>query len=167
MSVFPGDDGWAVLASAARAGLALAEASRALGRPAAELDDLAAGEPPVDAPGLADSLARRDPPVLPEGRPGQVWSALLHALAAGTADAVADVTGLLGPKPRLVVYGGGASSRPWLAAKAAAVPMPLWRSTAVEAVARGAAVVAGVAAGWWESPASAPVPALEPVTDEG
>ena len=66
----------------------------------------------MDAPGLAESLARRDPPVLPEGRPGQVWSALLHALAAGTAGAVADVTGLLGPKPRLVVYGGGASSRP-------------------------------------------------------
>jgi len=167
VSVFPGGDGWAVLASAARAGLAVGHASRALGRPAAELDDLAEGEDPLDAPRLAESLARRDPPVLPDGRPGQVWSALLHALAAGTAEAVAKVTGLLGPKPRLVVYGGGASSRPWLAAKAAAVPIPLWRSTAVEAVARGAAIVAGVATGWWESPASGPVPALEPITDEG
>jgi xylulokinase len=163
VSVFPGGDGWAVLASAARAGLALADAAEALGQSLSDLDDLAVDAEPLDAPGLDESLSRRDPPALPDGPPGRVWATLLDALAASTEDAVSDVTGLLGERPRLVVFGGGAASRPWLAAKARRLPMPLWRSSAAEAVARGAALVAGVAAGWWASPDDAPPARIEPV----
>jgi xylulokinase len=163
VSVFPGGRGWAVLASGARAGLALAEAARVLGQEPADLDGLAAGARPVAAPGLGESLARRDPPLLPDASPGEAWATLLDALSASTADAVGAVTGLLGPRPRLVVFGGGSRSRPWLEAKARRVPLPLARSTAREAVARGAAVVAGVAAGWWPSPEAAPAVALEPI----
>lgn len=163
VTVFPGADGWAVLASGARAGLAIEAAAARLGHSPAELDQLAAGESPtpLDAPGLLDSLHRRDPPELPEGPPGAVWQTLLDALAVCTAEAVDKVTTLLGPAPRLVVFGGGAASEPWLAAKAGRVPAPVWRSTAREAVARGAAVFAGVAAGWWSSPAAAPRPSLQ------
>jgi xylulokinase len=163
VSVFPGGRGWAVLASGARAGLALGEAARALGREPAELDDLAAGVGPVEAPGLRESLARRDPPVLPDVPPGEAWATLLDALAASTQDAVDAVTGLLGPRPRLVVFGGGSHSRPWLEAKARRLPLPLARSTAREAVARGAAVLAGVAAGWWPTAEAAPAVTLEAV----
>jgi xylulokinase len=137
--------------------------SEALGQSLSDLDDLAVDAEPLDAPGLDESLSRRDPPALPDGPPGRVWATLLDALAASTEDAVSDVTGLLGERPRLVVFGGGAASRPWLAAKARRLPMPLWRSSAAEAVARGAALVAGVAAGWWASPDDAPPARIEPV----
>ncbi|HEX2043241.1 MAG TPA: FGGY family carbohydrate kinase [Acidimicrobiales bacterium] len=163
LTVFPRADGWAALASGARAGLAIAAAADALGRSPAELDELAAGTPgpPLDAPGLLDSLHRRDPPVLPDGPPGAVWRTLLDALAVCTAEAVEKVTGLLGDADRVVVFGGGAKSDPWVAAKAERVPVPVWRSTAGEAVARGAAAFAGMAAGWWPSPAAAPRPDLQ------
>ena len=70
---------------------------------------------------------------------------------------------LLGPPGRIVVFGGGSRSRPWLELKAGAVPVPVLRVTAPEAAARGAALAAGVAAGWWPSLAGAPPAALEPV----
>ncbi len=92
-----------------------------------------------------------------------MWRTLLDALAVCTGEAVDKVTGLLGPAPRLVVFGGGSRSAPWLAAKAARLALPVWRTTAAEAVARGAAVFAGVSAGWWGSPAEAPAPPLEAV----
>jgi xylulokinase len=163
VTVFPGADGWAALASGARAGLAIAAARERLGRSPAELDELAADEPgaPLEAPGLLDSLHRRDPPALPDGPPGAVWRTLLDALAVCTAEAVEKVTGLLGEAERVVVLGGGARSDPWMDAKARRVPLPVWRSTAGEAVARGAAVFAGMAAGWWPSPTAAPRPDLQ------
>ena len=158
VTVFPGADGWAVLASGARAGLAIAAAAEALGRSPAELDELAtdADATSLHAPGLVDSLHRRDPPALPDGPPGAVWATLLDALAVCTAEAVERMTGLLGGATRLVVFGGGSRSDPWMAAKAQRVPLAVWRSTAAEAVARGAAVFAGVAAGWWPLPEAAP-----------
>lgn len=163
VTVAPGGEGWAVLASAARAGLAVEAAAAALRRSAADLDALAMGAPVLDAPGLAESLRRRELPALPRGPEGAVWNTLLTSLAAATATAVGEVTGLLGPTPGLVVFGGGARSRPWLAAKARLLGLAVWRSTAAEAVARGAAVLGGVAAGWWPSPAAAPAASVERV----
>jgi xylulokinase len=163
VTVFPGADGWAALASGARAGLAIAAAADALGLDPAELDELAADAPKgvLDAPDLLDSLHRRDPPALPDGPPGAVWWTLLDALAVCTAEAVEKVTGLLGDAARMVVFGGGAGSDSWMRAKADRVPVPVWRSTAGEPAARGAAVYAGVAAGWWRSPGAAPRPPLQ------
>ena len=163
VTVFPAGDGWAVLSSAARSGLALSLAAAALGRSEAELDRLSVGASLLEAPGLRESLQRRAPPLLPEGAPGDAWHTLLHELASLTAAAVVRVVGLIGPRSRLVVFGGGAASHPWLAAKAELAPLPVWRVTAPEAVARGAAIYGGVAAGWWPSPAAAPPPGLEPV----
>ena len=166
VTVLPGGDGWAVLASGARSGLVLATAAEALGRPLIELDDLAgapgsAGQ--IDASDLMAALENDETPALPQRPPGEVWNALLDALAARTQDAVEKVEELCGPARRLVVFGGGGRSRPWLAAKAARSRVPVLRSTAGEAVARGAAVYAGVAGGWWASDADAPAPPLEPV----
>jgi xylulokinase len=167
VTVFPGADGWAVLASGARAGLAVNEAADALGASPAELDAEAAGSTgALDAPGLLESLRRRDPPALPDGSPGEVWRALLDALSVCTADAVERVAGLLGAPGRLVVFGGGARSEPWLAAKAARLDVPVWRTAAGEAVARGAAVLAGVVADWWPAAAEAPKPRLAQVAAE-
>lgn len=163
VTVYPGGHEWAVLASAARPGLVLEEVAARLGRPLRELDQLALGADVLDAPGLAESLRRREPPVLPAGPDGDVWCTLLHELAALTAKATVQVISLVGPKRRMVVFGGGASSEPWVAAKAELAPLDVWRTGTAEAVARGAAIYAGVAAGWWSSPAEAPAPALHPV----
>jgi len=160
VTVFPGGEGWAVLASAARSGLVLVEAAAALGHSLPELDELATGADVLDAPHLVDSLRRRQQPHLPDGSPGEVWHTLLHHLAAQTARATEQVIGLLGPRGRLVAFGGGATSRPWLAAKAELTPLPIWRTTASEAVARGAVAFAGVATGWWRSPTDAPAAPL-------
>ncbi|MEA2844607.1 MAG: hypothetical protein QOJ69_2278, partial [Actinomycetota bacterium] len=86
---------------------------------------------------------------------------LLDALATITGEAVTAVTDVLGPKERLVVFGGGSTSRPWLAAKARHATLAVHRSATADAVARGAAVQAGVAAGWWRTPADAPVAPVE------
>ena len=162
VSLFPGADGWVVLASAARAGLAVEAAAAALERSPAELDGLAAAvDPaPLEAPHLLDSLRRREDPALPAGPPGAVWRTLLDALALCTGEAVDRLTQVVGPAARLVVFGGGARSRPWNEARAARAGLPVWRTGAREAVARGAAIYAGVAAGWWASVQDAPRPEL-------
>jgi xylulokinase len=160
VTVAPGGDGWALLASAGRAGLALACASAALGRDPSELDALATRDPEVlVAPGLEESLRRREEPRLPGGPPGPVWATLHDALAALTSDAADRVSPLLAARPTaLLAIGGGARSGPAMAARARRVALPVRRSTVAEPVARGAALLAGVAAGWWPSMAAVPVP---------
>ncbi len=147
VGLFPGGDGWAALASAARSGQAMDAAATALGQTPAELDRLvAAGATVLDAPGLVESLRRRQPPALPAGDAADVWATLLDALAAETAAAVARATDVLGPRRRLVVFGGGSVSDPLLAAKRRHIPIPLERSPVTDAVAKGAARFGGVAA---------------------
>jgi len=138
VTLWPGADGWAVLASAARSGIVLGELAEELGRSPAELDRLAEAAT----------------------EPGPRWAAALAELAGRAAGAAGRVAELTGPHRRLVVFGGGSRSRPWLVAKAAATGLPVVRSSVAEAAARGAAVSAGVAAGWWRA-GQGPVPALE------
>ncbi len=135
-------------ASGARSGQAVDATATVLGQTPAELDRLVAGGATVlDAPGLLDSLRRREPPALPAGDAADVWATLLDALASETAAAVARVTGVLGPRRSLVVFGGGSVNEPLLAAKTRHVPIPVRRSRVPGAVARGAAIYAGVASG--------------------
>ncbi|MBW3627449.1 MAG: hypothetical protein KY412_07545 [Actinobacteria bacterium] len=164
VTLAPGGDGWAVLASAARAGRVLEAAATALGRTPRDLDGLAedAGAG-ADVSELLADIDAGDDPRLPPAPPGEVWWGLLRALAARTREALDRASTVVGPAPRLVVFGGGSRSRPWLRAKAGALTLPVVRSTAAEAAARGAAVQAGVAAGWWPSAEAAPAPVLEPV----
>ncbi len=151
VTVAPGGESWALLFGAARAGLVLVAGAAALGRSLEELDRLATDAVAVDVGDAVDTLARGAPASLPPAPAGAVWAGLLHALAARTADGYARVTRIAGPRQRLVVFGGGAASQPWLRAKAAVLPVPVVRSTVGSAVARGAALYAGVAAGWWAS----------------
>lgn len=159
VKLFPGGTEWSVLVGAVRAGLVLETAAAALGRSPADLDGLAAdlgGRDDLDASPAVDGLARGDAGALPDGPPGAVWAALLDALAARTAGAYQRLAAVVGVPERMVVFGGGSVSDPWLRAKAAALPVPVVRSTVVSAVARGAALHAGVAAGWWRSVDEAP-----------
>ncbi|MGI9118977.1 MAG: FGGY family carbohydrate kinase [Acidimicrobiales bacterium] len=190
VSLFPAGEAWAVFAGAARAGRVLDDAVVTLGRPLDELDRLAEGVGSVDASRWlasveADQRRRRTgagdgdrdedgdgdgqdgtegvlrPPRLPAGSPGTVWRGVLEALAGRTWEAAQRAMEVTGPASGVVVFGGGSRSRPWLRAKAEACELPVWRSTAGEAAARGAAVSAGVSVGWWPSTAAAPAAPLE------
>jgi sugar (pentulose or hexulose) kinase len=105
-----------------------------------------------------DTLARGDAAALPDAHPAEIWAGLLDALVARTVDACARLTKLIGVPKGIVVFGGGSASGPWLKAKAARLDVPLRPSTGASAVARGAAVHAGVATGWWPSTDAAPKP---------
>ncbi len=171
VTVRPGGAEWVVLASAARAGLICDAVACALDRAPDELDHLAeqastTGKQ-VDVEALRASVDAGSEPELPPGAPGEIWNDLLAALAARTARAADRLTDLTGPAHRMVVFGGGSASDPWLRAKARALRLPVLRATASDAVARGAALTAGVAAGWWPGTSGtrdgAPLAALEPV----
>jgi xylulokinase len=139
----PGGAGYAVFAGAARSGLVLSELATRLARPHAELDALS----PADAGA------------------GAAWHTELTRLAESTADAAARLADLLGPAERVVAFGGGSRSVPWMRAKAALLaPTALFRAGVGEAAARGAALAAGVAAGWWPAPGSGPATPCERVT---
>ena len=160
VTVHPGGEEWALLVSAARAGIVLDTAARALGRSPEELDRLAEGAAPAD---VGDAVEAREAMALPKAPPGEIWAGLLDALATRTAEALGRLGQLLGDPNEVVVFGGGSVSGPWLRAKAARLGVPVLRSTVASAVARGAAIHAGVAAGWWRSADEAPTPESEPL----
>lgn len=170
VTVRPGGEGWVVLSSAARAGLILDAVAAVLDRPPDELDELAeqAGGTvvDVDVDAIRASVDEGAEPELPAASPGELWNGLLHALCERTAEASDRLVRLLGPSPGTVVFGGGSVSPHWLRVKARSLPMPVFRSAGGEAVARGAAVTAGVAAGWWPALVEAPRAPLEPVSRE-
>jgi xylulokinase len=157
VSVAPGGRAWVVLAGAARAGVVLDAAAALLGRSITELDDIAGEAACVDAAAFLRDLQSGGVARVPEGPPGAVWRGLLHALAGRTAETAARVAELV-PARRMLVIGGGSASRPWMQAKEALIPLPILRPPTAEAVARGAAVFAGQAAGWWPLPEAAPEP---------
>ncbi|HEV7865386.1 MAG TPA: FGGY family carbohydrate kinase [Acidimicrobiia bacterium] len=182
VTLWPGGEAWAVLASAARAGLVIDALAAHLGVEPAALDDLvgnddAAGssgagvvpESVVDAPpgAVADVVSLGQGIEVPAGPAGEMWMATLAALTRRTAAAAERVAALAGPHQRLVVFGGGSRSPAWLRAKAAEVGVPVLRSPVAEAAAHGAALAAGVAAGWWPALAAAPTPALDPSPPAG
>jgi xylulokinase len=138
VTVWPGGDAWGVLASAARSGMVIEGL-------AAEL---------AVAPGELDGLT---------GPAAERWGEAVLTLARATADAAGRVAALAGPHRRLLVFGGGSRSPVWLRAKAQEVGVPVVRCAVVEAAARGAALAAGVGAGWWPTVAAGPPPPLEPM----
>ena len=167
VTLMPRGDGWAVLAGAARAGRALDTVAQALGNTPSELDSVAERGGSVDMSSFLAALQAGDDPELPPGAAGDIWNGLLQALTERTVEAVARAVELVGPARRLVVFGGGSRSRPWLRAKARACSLPVWRSSAGEAAARGAALQAGVAAEWWPSLERSPAAAVERCSDGG
>ncbi len=163
VSPAPAGEGWVILAGAARAGTAVSTLAGVLGASPADLDRSAEGagrSPRLDL--VADALAGK---VVVSGSDvaGEVWNGLLAGLSERTWEAVGRAVELVGPPARLVVFGGGATSRPWLSAKAELGNVSVWRTTTREAAARGAALTAGVATGWWSRPEDGPPAPLEQI----
>jgi xylulokinase len=164
VSLWPGGDAWAVLASAVRAGLVIEALARHLGLEPGVLDDLAAGGaagPAATGDRAVGTVALGQGIDVPVGPPAGMWTATLEALARRTAAAAERVAALAGPPGRLVVFGGGSRSPTWLRAKATACGVSVVGCPMPEAAARGAALAAGVAAGWWPTPADGPGPPLD------
>jgi sugar (pentulose or hexulose) kinase len=137
-------------------GLALKEVLDQLGAGdagRAQLDAGALATAPGDVPALEldlRSLERR-PPHLPGGvAPERVWRAALETAAAAVDAQLARIDAIAGPRRRVVVTGGWARDEAVLATKGAHVGA-FERPPVVEAGARGAALLAGVAAGLYES----------------
>jgi xylulokinase len=164
VTVWPGGRAWAVLGSATRSGIVLSTLAASLGHSMEELDRLAEESGGAGAAGASGPRLALAPGLeVPDGPPGVVWAGALRALTARTVATAARTAVLLGPHRRLIVFGGGSRSRPWLVAKAQMAGVPVLRSAAAEAAARGAALAAGAAAGWWPAPSAGPAPAVEPV----
>jgi sugar (pentulose or hexulose) kinase len=147
-------------------GLALGEVMDALGVDRAARDEL-------DARALATEEAasveldvdsfHRSPPRLPEGAPPKaIWRGALASAAARIEAVLAHIEAVAGTRRRLVMTGGWARSEALVASREALGRVE--RPPLVEAGARGAALMAGVAAGRFESvddlpPIPTPVPA--------
>ncbi len=78
-----------------------------------------------------------------------MWSGALEAVAHGAEAILAHIDAVAGPRRKVVVTGGWARDEELLAAKARLGPFE--HPAVAEAVARGAALLAGVAAGIFES----------------
>jgi sugar (pentulose or hexulose) kinase len=141
-------------------GLALREVLDALGVGEHGLSELDAGAlatpagPATELELELHSLDRR-PPHLPAGLPPErIWRGAIDAVAAEVQAVLAHIETVAGPRRRLVVTGGWARDEAVLASKArlGEVETP----AVVEAGARGAALLGGVAAGLFENVDSLP-----------
>jgi xylulokinase len=81
--------------------------------------------------------------------PEVAWAAALEGFAAAVAEAEAFLRDLAGIRGDTLLIGGGLRSRRWIEAKMHRAQWPLSMASEREAVSRGAALLAGVAAGWW------------------
>jgi sugar (pentulose or hexulose) kinase len=148
-------DGRQALLGAVWSGLALQEVLDALGVDEAgrsELDAGALASAVEDAPALHLELHSHDrsPPRLPAGvAPERIWRGAIDAVAIEVEGLLAQIEAIAGPRRKIVVSGGWARGEAVLASKArlGAVEAP----PVVEAGARGAALLGGVAAGLFEN----------------
>lgn len=112
------------------------------------------------APVAAEGIDLEDPASaerLPGSR-GAVWRGALEALAGRTRALLRTIEDVAGPTSRILVTGGGARSEAALAAKRSRLG-PFERPHVHEAGARGAALLAGCAAGVFERVEDLPPPA--------
>jgi len=132
-------------------GLALREVLELLG---ADRDELSAGAlaiAPGEAPALElelHSLDRR-PVRLPDAAPAAVWRGAIDAVTREVEELIAQIDAVAGPHTKVVVTGGWARDAAVFDAKRrfGAIEVP----PVVEAGCRGAALLAGVAAGLYPS----------------
>jgi sugar (pentulose or hexulose) kinase len=160
-------EGRQVLLGGLWSGLALGEvldelATGNAGR--AELDAGALATAPGDAPALELELhsLERPPLRLPGGPPAAVWRAAIDTVAREVEAMLAHIDALAGPHTKVVVTGGWARDAAVLDSKRRLGAMQA--PPVVEAGCRGAALLAGVAAGLY--PSADELPAVSDVAKE-
>lgn len=143
------DDRWSLL-GATQGGLALARVASVFGggrEVVGRLDAAALGPAGGAVRVLVDETARVTIDDLRDGvTAGDVWRGALEAITAQIGEVQAQMSAVCGPAATTTVVGGWAHSEPLMAAKRR-VFGDLVRSDVEEAGARGAALLAGLAAG--------------------
>ena len=153
VSSWPGSDRLMLLWETLRPGIGLEFLARKLGRSrdSLELEALASGSAAVLDNSDLGALQRGEMPVSLAGLPhGDAFAAALEGYAEVTAQAEIALRDLAGVTGSTLLIGGGLRSERWVAAKRRRATHALWMAAEREAVSRGAALLAGVAAGWWE-----------------
>ncbi|MFL6132296.1 MAG: L-fuculokinase [Nocardioidaceae bacterium] len=152
------EDRWSVL-GATQGGLILQGVMARLGlepRHLGELDRLAAlSEPGATTVDLGPES--HDVGISGSDAPGDVWRAATEAVTRQLRELSEVIAAGTGPRGDLVVTGGWSNSSALMAAKASALG-PLWRTTTLEAGARGAALLGGLAHGTYSSHRDLPRP---------
>ncbi len=152
------DDRWSLL-GATQGGLALERVAALFGggrEVVARLDAAALGEPSGDVTVRVDETATVTIADLRDGvTAGDVWRAAVQAITDQIGAVDAQMTSVAGPHRLTVVAGGWSHSAPVMAAKRRLFG-DLVRSDVEEAGARGAALLGGLAAGVFDTPASFP-----------
>jgi sugar (pentulose or hexulose) kinase len=148
-------------------GMSLREVLDALGVDEAGRDQLDAGAlaiAPGDAPALELSLhsLERPPLRLPDASAAAIWRAAIDAVSNEVERNIAHIDAIAGPRTKVVVTGGWARDRAVREAKRrlGAIETP----AVVEAGCRGAALLAGVAAGVY--PSADELPAVRDIAKE-
>jgi sugar (pentulose or hexulose) kinase len=148
-------------------GMSLREVLDALGVDEAGRDELDAGAltiAPGDAPALELSLHSLERPDLhlPDATPAAIWRAAVDAVATEVESRIAQIDAIAGPHTKVVVTGGWSRDRAVRETKRrlGAVETP----AVGEAGCRGAALLAGVAAGAY--PSADDLPALRDIAKE-
>ena len=167
LEAWPGSLDLAVIKEGLRPGFAMQAMAEHIGIGRDELDELTGSElggEPLPADLVARLETGGDEPAEERRYPGGAgldlssWSALIRYYALAGADGEDQLRALTGADGRLVLTGGGLRSKRWVAAKRAArnSAAPVVEAPEQEAVTRGAAALAGVAAGWWAEAAGMP-----------
>jgi len=148
-------------------GMSLREVLDALGVDEAGRDELDAGAlaiAPGDAPALELSLHALERPALqlPPAAPAAIWRAAIDTVSDEVEANIAQIDAIAGPRTKVVVTGGWARDRAVREAKRrlGAIETP----AVVEAGCRGAALLAGVAAGVY--PSADELPAVRDIAKE-
>jgi sugar (pentulose or hexulose) kinase len=138
-------DRWSVL-GATQGGLVLQRVMARLGRAAADLDELdrLAARSASGASTVVIDPASHAFTVTGSEAPGDVWRAATRAVTDQLRELSDVIAGAAGPRGQLVVTGGWSHSAALMSAKASALGS-LWRTSATEPGARGAALLGGLA----------------------
>ncbi|MGE3194429.1 MAG: hypothetical protein AB7K08_13305, partial [Microbacteriaceae bacterium] len=157
-----------------RPGLALRTLQTVIGqeRTANAFAALRGDAEPIDFDTLAGMQEGIIPGAVRALAPEVAWAATLEGYAAAATAAERGMRELAGVTGATLLIGGGLRSRRWIEAKLRRAIHPVAMASEREAVSRGAAIFAGVAAGWWrpeEYPAADVVPMTtgEPVREAG
>ena len=165
VSRWPGTERLMLLWETLRPGMGLATLLRSLGSERLELENAAVRRDHGD-PVSASAIARLESGVLPPdldlSDPVGAWVSVLEGYAVLAAQGEASIRGLTGTEGPIILIGGGLRSPRWVEAKRRRATHPVLAAREPEAVSRGAALLAGVAAGWWD-PSSYPSADIDPV----